>query len=135
MESSLWFHQRLDLRVLPVPPAASGRRHCWQQQLERQERVIVGVNRYTDEGESSPIPTLKIEPEIERDQIERITAFRAARSETAVKEQLARVRQVAVDGTNLMPILIDAVDSGVTLGEVSDLFREVFGVYTDPGLI
>ena len=109
--------------------------YVFQQQLERQERVIVGVNRYTDESEGSPIPTLKIEAEIERDQIERITAFRAARNEAAVKEQLARVRQVAVDGTNLMPALIDAVDSGVTLGEVSDLYRDVFGVYTDPGLI
>lgn len=109
--------------------------YVFQQQLERQERVIVGVNRYTDEGESISIPTLKIEAEIERDQIARITAFRAARSETKVGEQLAIVRAAAVGGTNLMPALIDAVDSGVTLGEVSDLFRNVFGIYTDPGLI
>lgn len=109
--------------------------YVFQQQMERQERVIVGVNRYTDESEGSPIPTLKIDAEIERDQIARIGAFRAARSDERVKEQLARVRQAAVDGANLMPVLIDAVDSGVTLGEVSDLFRDVFGVYTDPGLI
>ena len=109
--------------------------YVFQQQLERSERVIVGVNRYTDEGESIAIPTLKIEPEIERDQIARITAFRTARSASDVALELARVRQAAVDGSNLMPVLIDAVDKGVTLGEVSDLYREVFGIYTDPGLI
>ena len=109
--------------------------YVFQQQLERQERIIVGVNRNTDEGETISIPTLKIEPEIERDQIERICAFRTSRNAQLVTEQLSRIRSVASDGGNLMPVLIDAVDSGVTLGEVSDLFREVFGIYTDPGLI
>ena len=110
--------------------------YIFQQQLDKGERVMVGLNRYQDDGQDvTPIPVLKIGPEIERDQVQRIKAFKSHRSASTVAAQLVQVRACCQDGTNLMPALIDAVDQGVTLGEICDIYREVFGIYTDPGLI
>ena len=107
--------------------------YLFQQQVEQGERVIVGVNDFVDEGEEVQIPLHKVDPEVERDQIARILAFKKSRDKEAHARQLARVKQVCESDDNIMPVLVDAVDQGVTLGEVSDVFREVFGVYTDPG--
>lgn len=109
--------------------------YTFQQQVERNEKIIVGVNRYQGDTGKTSIPILKISPGIERDQIERITAFKARRNAAEAAAHLNRVREACRSGENLMPILIDAVDKGVTMGEVCDCYREVFGVYTDPGLL
>jgi len=108
--------------------------YLFQRAFDAKSRVIVGVNRYREEGER-PIPTLKIDHTVEKEQKERVIAFKAKRDAAAVTDSLAKLRAVCRDGTNLMPALIEAVDRGVSLGEVSDVFREIFGVYTDPGLI
>ncbi len=108
--------------------------YLFQREFDAKSRVIVGVNRYREEGER-PIPTLKIDHTVEKEQKERVIAFKAKRDAAAVTDSLAKLRAVCRDGTNLMPALIEAVDRGVSLGEVSDVFREIFGVYTDPGLI
>lgn len=97
--------------------------------------MIVGVNKYVDEGKGSPIPILKIEHTTEKLQVEKVKAFKSKRDMVAVKAHHEKLRQACQSEVNLMPILIDAVDAGVTVGEVSDIYREVFGVYTDPGLI
>ncbi|MFN8389274.1 MAG: methylmalonyl-CoA mutase family protein [Bdellovibrionota bacterium] len=107
----------------------------FQQQLESGEKVIVGVNRYADEGTKTPIPTLKIDPKIEAQQIERVRAFKARRNASELARHLDVLRDACRRGENIMPPLIDAVDFGVTLGEVSDIYREIFGVYRDPGLL
>jgi methylmalonyl-CoA mutase N-terminal domain/subunit len=103
----------------------------YQQQLDAGEKVIVGVNKYVV-PEERPMEILKIEPEVERRQVERVRKVKRERDAAAVKEQLGRVHAAARNGQNLMPVLIDAVKAYCTLGEISDVYREVFGVYRDP---
>ena len=107
----------------------------FQRQVESGERIIVGMNKYVEEGERTPIPTLKIDPQIESRQRERNAVFRAKRDPQCLKNHIDELRSACRSDTNVMPVLINAVDFGVTLGEVSDVFREVFGVYRDPGLL
>lgn len=106
-----------------------------QLQLDDREIVVVGVNKYVDEAEGQEIPTLEIDFEAERRQIERVQKFKASRDQAKWQQALDRVREACKAGQNVMPAMIDAVDVGVTLGEVSQIYREVFGVYTDPGMI
>jgi len=106
----------------------------FQQEVDAKEQSIVGVNVYADEGEQE-IPTLKIDLSAEQTQIDRIRAFRAKRDPKRYEAARAALLAACREGRNVMPVLIDGVDAGLTLGEVSDVYREVFGVYTDPGLI
>ncbi len=109
--------------------------YLFQQQLESGEKTIVGVNKYNETEAKSKIPTLKIDHDIERQRIEHLKAFKAARPAAELASHLAKLRDCCANGTNVMPAMIDAVDFGVTLGEVSDIYRDVFGVYRDPGLL
>ena len=104
----------------------------YQQQLDAKEKIIVGVNKYQVPPEERPLEILKIEPEVERSQVERVKKIKKERNMDAVREHLGRVHAAARNGSNLMPPLIDAVKANVTLGEISDVYREVFGVYRDP---
>jgi methylmalonyl-CoA mutase N-terminal domain/subunit len=106
----------------------------FQRQLDRGEKVMVGVNKY-QMGDEPTIDILKIDPEIEERQSARVRAFKAARDQSKVRERLAAVRDACRDGSNLMPRLIAAVKDGVTLGEVCDVYREEFGVYRDPAWV
>ncbi|TNF29781.1 MAG: methylmalonyl-CoA mutase [Deltaproteobacteria bacterium] len=105
-----------------------------QQKVERGERVIVGLNKYIDEDASGAgaIPTLKIDAEVERAQRERIVSLKRTRDAEKAAAGIAAVRRACETGDNLMPPIIEAVKADVTLGEVCDVFREVFGVYRDP---
>ena len=111
----------------------------YQRRLERDEEVMVGVNRYRDgqanggEGGEHNIPTLKIDPEVERSQIERIRAHRQAREARAAAGALERIRAACRGDDNLMPVLLDAGRAGCTLGEICDVYRTEFGAYRDPG--
>jgi methylmalonyl-CoA mutase N-terminal domain/subunit len=78
---------------------------------------------------------LRIDPEVERRQVERVRARKRARDQGRVRDALAGVRSAARNGQNLMPPILDAVRVEGTVGEVSDVFREVFGVYRDPAWI
>ena len=106
----------------------------YQQQLERGEKIMVGVNKYQIR-EEPPIEVLRIPPEVERKQVERVRQRKAARNPAVVAAALDKVRRAARDGTNLMPPILEAVKQEVTVGEISDVFREVFGVYHDPAYI
>jgi methylmalonyl-CoA mutase, N-terminal domain len=112
--------------------AASAFRH--QQELERGERFIVGVNRYEEAAQAS-IPTLKIDHQVEQGQIERIRALRARRDGPSAARALEAVRSAARGTENLVEPILRAVEAGVTLGEICDVFREVFGVYRDPAFL
>jgi methylmalonyl-CoA mutase, N-terminal domain len=103
----------------------------FQQQLDRGEKVMVGVNRYQMDDEP-PIEILRIDPGIEERQTTRVRAFKQARDHARVQERLAVVRRACRDGANLMPVLVAAVRDGVTLGEICDVYRDEFGVYRDP---
>lgn len=106
----------------------------FQQRTDRKEYVTVGVNGYIDEQEQE-IPTLHIDPGVEQDQLDRLKVFKAARNDVALQAAIERLRQACKAGENVMPVLVDAVETGVTLGEACDVYRDVFGVYRDPGLI
>jgi methylmalonyl-CoA mutase N-terminal domain/subunit len=106
----------------------------FQLDLDAKEQCIVGVNKYTEGGEQE-IPTLKIDHAAETKQVERIKAFKAAREPKRHKAALDSVERACVENRNVVPVLIDAVGEGVTLGEVSDVYRKVFGIYSDPGML
>jgi methylmalonyl-CoA mutase, N-terminal domain len=102
----------------------------YQSELERDERVIVGVNRYELE-EESPIPILRIDPALEQQQIERVRSLRARRDSAAVEAALAELRQAAAGDRNLMEPIIVAAKAYVTMGEMCDTLREVWGVWRE----
>src|SRR5579875_1485408 len=103
----------------------------YQQELERGGKVIVGVNKYVAEEEMA-IPTLRINEEVDRNQIERLREIRRRRNNEAVRNRLGAIARAARGGENLMPFIIDAVREYATVGEISDVFREVYGIYRDP---
>jgi methylmalonyl-CoA mutase, N-terminal domain len=103
----------------------------FQREVENGQRVIVGVNRYDDPGERE-LEILKIDHELEQKQIERVKALRGRRDATAVEEALAGLkRDAAQDGENLMPAIIEASKAYVTMGEMCDALRQVWGVWRE----
>ncbi|MDR7417516.1 MAG: methylmalonyl-CoA mutase family protein [Armatimonadota bacterium] len=106
----------------------------FQQQVERRERIIVGVNEFAV-AEEPPIPTLRIGPEVERRQIERTRRVRAERDESRVQGGLAALRRAAAGSGNTMDCIIECVKAYATLGEICDVFRGVYGEYREPAVI
>lgn len=106
----------------------------FQLKVDSKEEVMVGVNKYQDE-EETPIPLHLIDPDVERLQIERIKDLKLSRDKQAWEKSLSAIKDACKENRNVMPSLIDGVENGVTLGEVSDIYREVYGVYRDPGLV
>jgi len=103
----------------------------YQAEVESGKRVVVGVNRYIHEDEN-PIPILKIDPGIEQKQIDRLACVRARRDSSRVESRLAALSEAAAkDGVNLMPLIVDAARDYVTLGEMCDALREVWGVWRE----
>jgi methylmalonyl-CoA mutase N-terminal domain/subunit len=101
----------------------------WQKAVDSGAKVIVGVNRFTDEAAAQP-EILAIDPELEREQCARVAGVRATRDQAAVDAALADV-QVAARGTqNLLYPMKTALAARATVGEVSDVLRDVFGTYT-----
>jgi len=110
--------------------------YAYQQQVEREQKIILGVNRYPAERPELEF-VLKIDPELERMQIERTQQFRDKRDKVKYQAAMDEVRR-RCEGppcweNNVMPALIDAVRAGATEQELCDLYRDVFGTYTDPG--
>ena len=103
----------------------------YQQQLDAKEKVIVGVNKYVM-PEERPIDILKIDPAIEQRQVERVRKIKRERNQAEARAKLGCVQAAARNGENLMPPLIEAVKAYCTLGELADVYRDVFGVYRDP---
>ncbi len=106
----------------------------FQQNVDRLEQVVVGVNRFEIEEEKQ-IDILRIDPELERKQIERVRALRTKRDTGPWQEGLKAVEGAARDGRNLMPAIIQAVESYATVGEISDTMRRVFGEYKETVVI
>lgn len=106
----------------------------YQLEVDRAEQLIVGVNAYQDQRKQE-IPTLRINYDAERQQIERTRAFKARRNPQALSGALRKLRDACAQNANVMPVLLEAVETGVTLGEVSDVYRDVFGLYSDPGML
>ncbi len=107
----------------------------YQQELERDERVIVGVNKYQIE-EKNPIDTLKINEEAQKRQVERITMVRQTRDNAKVQQALEELRKTFEDSkANSMYPMIKAVRVYATLGEIMDVGRKVFGDYKEPPIL
>ncbi len=102
----------------------------YQQAVDRQDAVVVGVNRFEVE-EEKPIPIQKIDPALEPKQIERVRALRARRDEGIWKDALKKVEGAARSSENLMPRILAAVEAYATVGEISDAMRRVFGEYKE----
>ncbi len=105
----------------------------FQKQLERKEKIMVGVNKYATE-EALPVELLQMDPALEEKQIERLSRVKNQRNQPRVKESLEQLGEAASGNKNVMPFLIDAVKEYATLQECCDVFRKVFGTYRDPGI-
>ena len=106
----------------------------YQRAIESGEQVVVGVNRFQAEDER-PIPTLRIDPEIERSQVARVKALRARRDAPKVQAALSEIERRARGTENLMPAILAAIESYATVGEISDALRKPFGEYHESVVI
>ena len=98
----------------------------YQKEIEDKQRVIVGVNEFVSEGEA-PFDTMKVDPRLEEQQVERLRAFRAARSQDAAQRALSDLKRAAQGTQNVLPHIVSAVKARSTLGEIANALREVFG--------
>jgi methylmalonyl-CoA mutase N-terminal domain/subunit len=103
----------------------------YQQAVESRDDIVVGVNRFEME-EEGPTDILRIDPGLEKRQVDKLTKLKASRDNDAVKRALKRVSETAAGEANLMPAIVDAVRVYATLGEISDAMRAQFGEFTPP---
>lgn len=106
----------------------------YQRQVEKNEQIIVGVNKHT-EDDGQRIPTLKIHPEVETRQVERLQQVRANRDEAAAEQAVAALKTATEKGENTMPYMVEAVKAYVSVGEIMDVFRKVHGEYREPSMV
>ena len=115
----------------------------YQQAIEKEERIVVGVNRYVEEANSSSsdkpagpvLSPFRIDPEIERTQVERLISLRARRDAARFNQLSSGVEDTARSDRNLMPAILEAVKAYATVGEISDALRRVFGEYQESVVI
>jgi methylmalonyl-CoA mutase N-terminal domain/subunit len=100
----------------------------YQREIEKQERVVVGVNRFQAAVEK-PTNLLRVDPAVRISQIEKLEKLKSERDDKAVKENLAQLKRAAEGSENLMPPILGAVKAYATLGEICDVMREVYGEY------
>lgn len=100
----------------------------YQSKIESGEKIIVGVNKFQVE-ETHKMPPFKVDDSIRAVQSEKLKALRAKRDNAKVTASLEKIKQAAINNTNLMPVVIEAVENYCTLGEISDELRKIFGEY------
>jgi methylmalonyl-CoA mutase N-terminal domain/subunit len=105
----------------------------YQMAVEEKREIVVGVNAYAADGEL-PTEILRIDPHAEREQVERLHALRERRNPERAAAAVRALTATAQEDRNLMPAILDAVRAEVTLGEISDALREVYGEYREAGL-
>jgi methylmalonyl-CoA mutase N-terminal domain/subunit len=103
----------------------------YQLMEDRGQKVTVGVNKYVMR-EDKPINFLRIDESVETEQIERVGRFKASRDMAKVERRLKQLADTCRAGGNVMPVLVDAVKDYASLGEISDVYRQVFGLYREP---
>lgn len=101
----------------------------YQQALDRKEKIIVGVNEFVEENEVLEIPILKIPKSVEETQVKRVKELKASRNQEDVENSLKVLRSAATDGKNIMPAVIECARKYVTLGEMCNELKEVYGVF------
>lgn len=109
--------------------------YIFQQKMDRGERIFVGLNAFTEEAPGSKIDILKIGPEYEERQSKRLAKLRAKRDNAKVANSLKSLKDGMRKGENSMPLIMDAVKTYATLGEISDAMREVWGAYRETAVL
>jgi methylmalonyl-CoA mutase N-terminal domain/subunit len=104
----------------------------YQKLIDEEKKAVVGVNKYVTDH--PPITIWKMDPEIERRQLKRLREVKEMRNGQKVRDHLNHLREAAEGDENLMPYIVNAVREYATLQEICDVFRQVFGTYTDPGM-
>jgi len=104
----------------------------YQREIEKKERIIVGINDFIIPGERIEIPILKIDPQVEKDQVKAVQDVRKSRDNDKVKRSLEALRKTAQGNENTMPAILECVRCYVTEGEIVDVLRKEFGEYTEP---
>jgi len=104
----------------------------YQQEIERGERIIVGVNRFQIQEDKKP-PLLRVDPEVEKAQVARLAEVKNNRNNKQVTGLLAELETAARGSENLMPHIYNSVKEYATLGEICTVLRKVFGEYKDRG--
>jgi methylmalonyl-CoA mutase N-terminal domain/subunit len=107
--------------------------YAYQRALDSGEKVVVGVNAFVEE-EEQPLETLYIDEAVEEQQKKDLAQLRRTRDSKAVSSALSALRQACADGKNTLPPLIDAVKTYATVGEISDVMREVYATYEEPAV-
>jgi len=102
----------------------------YQRAIETDEAIVVGVNRFQS-TEQSNVPTLRVDPKIEQEQIERLRAVRERRDAAAAESSLAKVEEAARGTENLVPRILESVEANVTVGEISNRLRKIWGEYRE----
>jgi methylmalonyl-CoA mutase N-terminal domain/subunit len=103
----------------------------YQQEVEKKEKIIVGVNDFVEEDENIEIPLLTISPEVEIAQKKRLSDLKQSRDESSVAESLSEIRSAGENGNNLMPVFVKASHNKVTLGEMVGELKKIFGTYEE----
>jgi methylmalonyl-CoA mutase N-terminal domain/subunit len=143
VEADAWDYLRaIDARGGVIPAIEQGYQqreiadaaYRYQNQVDRGEKTIVGVNAYQVEHEELP-EILRVSEAVEEEQRARVIAGKRQRDAGQARARLAVVHGACESGANLMPVLVEAVKAGCTVGEISDVYREAFGVYRDPAWI
>ncbi|HYL09834.1 MAG TPA: methylmalonyl-CoA mutase family protein [Candidatus Acidoferrales bacterium] len=106
----------------------------YQRAIERGEQIVVGVNQFLEEDKKS-IPILRIDPDVERSQVERLRALRARRDAGRVQQALGEIAHRASTTENMLPAILSAVEAYCTVGEISDTLRRSFGEYQESVVI
>jgi methylmalonyl-CoA mutase N-terminal domain/subunit len=107
--------------------------YAYQRALDDKSKIVVGVNDFID-AEEHPLEILYIDESVEGEQKKALAELRRTRDGKAVSSALAALKQACADGKNVMPPLIDAVKTYATVGEISDVMREVFATYEEPAV-
>lgn len=103
----------------------------YQTELDKKQKIVVGVNEFVDEDEELEIELLKIDPELERQQVENVKKLRRERDNNRVNDTLDALKKAAAGTENLIPYILECVRAYATLGEIVDTLREVFGEYKE----
>jgi methylmalonyl-CoA mutase, N-terminal domain len=106
----------------------------YQREIERGEQVIVGVNKFLEQGEQ-PLEVLEIDASSEQKQIDRLDAMKRRRSASKVRQTLEHLSRAAQSGDNTMPHILEAVRAYATVGEICGALKDVFGAYTETSVL
>jgi len=118
-------------KLRQIGTATIDRKLSHQKEVERKEKFIVGVNEFVEENEKVDIPLLTVSPEVERVQHEQLEALKQSRNPKVVEKALEEIQLAAKENRNLMPVLLDAAEKYVSLGEMVEELRRVFGTYQE----